>query len=261
MAMQAGEAGPLVVVGSGELLVVALTLVGVVVLAAAGAVLLTRRRRRPQDDLQRDLREQRQDIERREHRIAEREQRLDHESVELEARAVQVADAEEERRVALELVAGLSADEARARLLESLESDAKRAAAISARAFERAAEDEAEVRARRILATAIQRLASEQTSESVVSLVSLPSDDMKGRIIGREGRNIRAFEQVTGVNLVIDDTPEAVLLSCFDPIRREVARVTLEELILDGRIHPSRVEEVHQRSAVEVEQLVGRRGR
>ena len=111
-----------------------------------------------------------------------------------------------------------------------------------------------------MLATAIQRLATEQTSESVASLVSLPSDDMKGRIIGREGRNIRSFEQITGVNLVIDDTPGAVLLSCFDPVRREVARLSLEELLADGRIHPTRIEEVHERSILEVERLCVRAG-
>ncbi len=116
------------------------------------------------------------------------------------------------------------------------------------------------MRAKRMLATAIQRLASEQTGESVVSVVQLPAEDMKGRIIGREGRNIRSFEQVTGVNLVIDDTPGAVILSCFDPVRREVARLTLEELIGDGRIHPSRIEEVHERSVVEVDRLCVRAG-
>ena len=107
---------------------------------------------------------------------------------------------------------------------------------------------------------AIQRVASEQTAESVVSVLHLPSDDMKGRIIGREGRNIRAFETVTGVNLIIDDTPEAVLLSCFDPVRREVGRITLEKLVLDGRIHPHRIEEIYERSVAEVEQLCARAG-
>ncbi len=103
-------------------------------------------------------------------------------------------------------------------------------------------------------------MASEQTAESVVSVLHLPGDEMKGRIIGREGRNIRAFESVTGVNLIIDDTPEAVLLSCFDPVRREVGRLTLEELVLDGRIHPPRIEEIHERSKAEVEQLCIRAG-
>jgi ribonuclease Y len=131
---------------------------------------------------------------------------------------------------------------------------------VLARDIERAARDEAETKARRLLATVVQRLASEQTTESTVSVVHLPSDDMKGRIIGREGRNIRAFEQITGVNLVIDDTPEAVLLSCFDPVRREVGRLTLEALVADGRIHPSRIEEVHERSLSEVEELCHRAG-
>ena len=107
---------------------------------------------------------------------------------------------------------------------------------------------------------AIQRVATEQTSESVVSVLHLPGDEMKGRIIGREGRNIRAFESVTGVNLIIDDTPEAVLLSCFDPVRREVGRLTLERLVLDGRIHPQRIEEAYERSKAEVEQLCVRAG-
>ncbi len=128
------------------------------------------------------------------------------------------------------------------------------------RDIERAAAEQAEDRARAVLATAIQRLASEQTSESVVAAVHLPSDDMKGRVIGREGRNIRAFEQVTGVNVVIDDTPETVLLSCFDPVRREVARLTLEELVADGRIHPTRIEEVHARSVKAVEATCLRAG-
>jgi len=126
--------------------------------------------------------------------------------------------------------------------------------------IEREATERGEERARRILTTVIQRLASEQTAESVVSVVHLPGDDMKGRIIGREGRNIRAFEQTTGVNLIIDDTPEAVLLSCFDPVRRETARFTLEELVADGRIHPSRIEEVHDRSRAEIERLCTRAG-
>jgi ribonuclease Y len=128
------------------------------------------------------------------------------------------------------------------------------------RDIEKAAHDEGETRAKRILATVIQRLAAEQTSEAVVSSVHLPSDDMKGRIIGREGRNIRAFEQVTGVNLIIDDTPDTVLLSCFDPVRREAARLTLEELLADGRIHPARIEEVHERSDAEVDRACQRAG-
>jgi ribonuclease Y len=258
-----------------DLLVALLAIVVVIAATTLGVTLVTRHRsaRRAQD-LHRDLQDQRQDIERREHRLAEREDRLDAESRHLEERAHQLTEVEaeldqrradlldiaEERRRTLEQVAGLTAEDARARLVESIENDAKRAAAIISRDIERAAHDEAEDRAKRILSTVIQRLASEQTSESVVSVVHLPSDDMKGRVIGREGRNIRAFEQITGVNLIIDDTPEAVLLSCFDPVRREVGRLALEELVADGRIHPSRIEEVHQRCGLEVDRMCMRAG-
>src|SRR6476661_3058059 len=258
--------------GASELLLGGLVVL-VLVLAVVGFVLIRRPGERERG-LHADLHEQRQDIERREHRVSEREQRLDNETrtldertreiaeqqAALEAREAGLADLDAERLAVLERAAGLSAEDARAELVESIERDAKRSAALMARDIERTAVEEAEVRARRTLATVIQRLASEQTGESVVTSVRLPSDDMKGRIIGREGRNIRSFEQVTGVNLVIDDTPGAVLLSCFDPIRREVARLALEELIGDGRIHPSRIEEVHERSAVEVERLCVRAG-
>ena len=122
-------------------------------------------------------------------------------------------------------------------MVESIEGQAKREAALLVRDIEADARNTAEQRARHIVVDAIQRVASEQTAESVVSVLHLPGDEMKGRIIGREGRNIRAFESVTGVNLIIDDTPEAVLLSCFDPVRREIGRLTLEKLVLDGRIH------------------------
>jgi ribonuclease Y len=258
-----------------ELLILVL---GAVALMAVGTVafLLVHRNRstRREHDLHQDLQEQRQDIERREHRLGEREERLDLEQRHLEERSQQLAEAEatlearraelldleEERRRVLERVAGLTAEDARTQLVETIEADAKRTAAILARDIERAAQDEAETRARRILSTTIQRLASEQTAESVVSSVPLPSDDMKGRVIGREGRNIRSFEQITGVNLIVDDTPEAVLLSCFDPVRREVGRLTLEELVADGRIHPTRIEEVHRRSEEEVERLCLRAG-
>ncbi len=159
-----------------------------------------------------------------------------------------------------EQVAGLTAAEARAELVKDAEAQAKRDAALIVRDIEAAARNEGEDRARRIVTLAIQRVASEQTAESVVSVLHLPSDDMKGRIIGREGRNIRAYEAVTGVNVVIDDTPEAVLLSCFDPVRREVGRVTLEALVLDGRIHPQRIEEEYERAKLAVEALCVRAG-
>jgi ribonuclease Y len=160
----------------------------------------------------------------------------------------------------LEQAAGLTADQAKAELVGAIESQAKREAAIIVRETENQARRDGDERARRIITLAIQRLASEQTSESVVSVLHLPGEEMKGRIIGREGRNIRAFESVTGVNLIIDDTPEAVLLSCFDPVRREVGRLTLERLVLDGRIHPQRIEEAYERSRTEVEQLCVRAG-
>ena len=214
-----------------------------------------------------DLRELHAALERREHRLVEREERLDAEARSLEDRGHQVAaaeagiaakkaelqDVEEERRLLLERTAGLSAEVAKAELIAGIEHQAKRDAVVITRNLERAAQQDGEARARKIITLAVQRLASEQTSESVVSVLHLPSDEMKGRIIGREGRNIRTFESVTGVNLIIDDTPEAVLLSCFDPVRREVARVTLEALVLDGRIHPQRIEDVHERSKGEVD--------
>jgi ribonuclease Y len=224
--------------------------------------------------LKTELRELRSDLERRERRLADREARVDDEQRRVDARdreltaleadlakrRAELEDVAEERRLVLERTAGLTAEDAKAELISTIENQAKREAAIVVRDIERAATEEGEKRARNIVTTAIQRIASEQTAESVVSVLHLPSDEMKGRIIGREGRNIRAFETVTGVNLIIDDTPEAVLLSCFDPVRREVARVALEKLVLDGRIHPHRIEEVYERSLSEVEQLCLRAG-
>ena len=221
-----------------------------------------------------ELRELRLDLERREHRLAEREERLDAEQGRLEQRdrelaaveaeidrkRAELSDVEEERRLILERTAGMTATDAKSELVRSIENQAKREAAVIVRDIENEARTQGGERARKIITLAIQRLASEQTAESVVSVLHLPSDDMKGRIIGREGRNIRAFESVTGVNLIIDDTPEAVLLSCFDPVRREVGRLTLEALVLDGRIHPHRIEEVHERSKAEVDHLCIRAG-
>ncbi len=161
----------------------------------------------------------------------------------------------------LERAAGLTAEQAKGELISGIESQAKREAAVTVRDIESNARKDGDKRARKIVTLAIQRIASEQTSESVVSVLHLPGDEMKGRIIGREGRNIRAFESVTGVNLIIDDTPEAVLLSCFDPVRREVGRLTLERLVLDGRIHPQRIEgRPTSRSKADVEQLCVRAG-
>jgi ribonuclease Y len=207
------------------------------------------------------------ELERREHRAAEREDRLDARQAQLDDRSRDLAAAEvalaarqvaldrleDDRRHVLEQAAGLTAEQARSELVAAVEHQAKRDAAVVVREIEAKAQAEGEALAREIVAGAIQRLATEQTTESVVSVLHLPADDMKGRIIGREGRNIRAFEQTTGVNLIIDDTPEAVLLSCFDPVRRETARVALEALVLDGRIHPQRIEDAYDKACGEVE--------
>jgi ribonuclease Y len=166
-----------------------------------------------------------------------------------------------EQVAALERISGLTADQAKVELLASVESTARRDAASLVRKIEAEAHAEGTDRARAIVVEAVQRVASEQTSETVVSVLHLPSDEMKGRIIGREGRNIRAFESVTGVNVIIDDTPEAVLLSCFDPVRREVGRITLEKLVLDGRIHPHRIEEIYETAKTEVDELCFRAAR
>ena len=216
----------------------------------------------------------RADLERREARLAEREGRLDGELRKLEQRSTELdevrtgldaqraelARLDDERREVLERAAGLTAEQAKTELVATIGNQAKREAVLIVREAETQARRDGEERARRIVTLAIQRVASEQTSESVVSVLHLPGEEMKGRIIGREGRNIRAFESVTGVNLIIDDTPEAVLLSCFDPVRREVGRLALEKLVLDGRIHPQRIEEAYERSKAEVEQLCVRAG-
>ena len=221
-----------------------------------------------------EMRQLRGDLERREQRIGEREQRLDDEGRRLEARgraleerrneldeqAKALAQAGAQAGKELERVAGLTAEQAKAELVATVENQAKREAAVTVRDLEAAAKLEADKRARKIVTLAIQRVAVEQTSESVVSVMHLPGDEMKGRIIGREGRNIRAFESVTGVNLIIDDTPEAVLLSCFDPVRREIGRLTLERLVSDGRIHPQRIEEAYERGKAEIEQICRRAG-
>jgi len=214
-----------------------------------------------------EVRELRSDLERRELRLADREQRLDTELRRIEARSQALDDLKHEidrAEVALhselERVSGLTAEQAKAELVTTIENQAKREAALIVRDIEHEARSEGDKRARKIVTLAIQRVAAEQTSESVVSVLHLPGDEMKGRIIGREGRNIRAFESVTGVNLIIDDTPEAVLLSCFDPVRREIGRLTLESLVADGRIHPQRIEDAYERGRAEIEQLCKRAG-
>jgi ribonuclease Y len=217
-----------------------------------------------------------------ESRLDAREDRLDQRAAELQSQADQLAALREDleqhqrelaaeradlagqaalQRRELERVAGLSAEEAKAELLAGIEAGARREAALLVRTIENEARAEGTERARQVVVEAVQRVASAQTTETVVSVLHLPGEEMKGRIIGREGRNIRSFEAVTGVNVLIDDTPEAVLLSCFDPVRREIGRLTLEKLILDGRIHPHRIEEAYEQSVVEVDELCLRAAR
>jgi ribonucrease Y len=225
-------------------------------------------------DAEDDVRSRREEIARLETRISgtedelrSRRERLDTRASELEERdrkltfvREQLEHASDQHRTQLERIAGMTSSEARDQLVGQIVDDAKRSAMAQVREIEQRAREEGEERARKVLTIAIQRVASEQTAESTVSVFALPSEDMKGRIIGREGRNIRAFEATTGVNIIIDDTPEAVVLSSFDPVRREAARMTLEKLVQDGRIHPARIEEVHERSLAEMEERVRRAG-
>jgi ribonuclease Y len=186
------------------------------------------------------------DLKRLEQDLARREEAVERRGGELEGLV-------REQTQRLERISGLSPEEARAQLIATIESEARAQAARRATEIRDAAQRNAERDARKIIATAIQRYAGDQVSESTVSVVHLPSDDMKGRIIGREGRNIRSFETITGVDVIIDDTPEAVILSAFDPVRREVARLALDRLVADGRIHPARIEEVVGKVRDEVE--------
>jgi ribonuclease Y len=194
-----------------------------------------------------------QDLRAREQALAAREQAVAAET----ARAEQLVA---ERQRELQRVAGLTADEARELLLRQLEADARRDCANLVKRLEAEARETAAVRAQQIIADAIQRSAAEHTIETTVSVVDLPSDDLKGRIIGREGRNIRALETATGVELIVDDTPGAIILSSFDPLRREVARQAIARLIADGRIHPARIEEVVEKVKAEMDQTVHREG-
>jgi ribonucrease Y len=217
-----------------------------------------------------DIRAERDAVVRRESLVAEREARaaeaqnaiddraarVDALEAEARSRSAELEEAHAEAQHELERVAGLTREKALAEVMEIAEHDARLRASSIARDIEQEARATAERQASEIIVTAMQRLATEQTAASVVTAVDLPNEDMKGRIIGREGRNIRTFEQVTGVNVLIDDTPGSVLLSSFDPVRREIARVALEELIADGRIHPQRIEEAFERSRVTVDERI-----
>lgn len=213
-------------------------------------------RRLELSNLESRLGQREETLEQRASNLAQREKLLIDRESELTVSRGDLERLKEEARFRLERLSGIDVNTAKAEMLGQVEDEARREAMIVVRDLEVKAREEADRRARRILATAIQRLASEVVAESTVSVIQLPSDDMKGRIIGREGRNIRHLESVTGTNLIVDDTPEAVSVSSFDPVRREVARLTLEKLVADGRIHPASIEEAHEKAKAEVEQSI-----
>ncbi|MHB8961169.1 MAG: ribonuclease Y [Candidatus Limnocylindrales bacterium] len=229
---------------------------------------------RLQREAEEEARAKRSELQGLERRLLNRDEQLDQRADLLEEKARKINDREreiekqreelgrlnQERVVALERVSGLSAEDAKGILLEAIRDEAEHDAVKLARSIERRARDEAQDKAREIIVTAMQRVAADHTAEHTVTVVHLPSDEMKGRIIGREGRNIRALEQATGVDLIIDDTPETVVLSGFDPVRREVARLALTKLIADGRIHPGRIEEVVNKARAEVDLVIRQAG-
>ncbi len=229
---------------------------------------------RLQRDLDEEGRQKRADLTALERRLLQRDEQLDQRTDmleersrklmlkegELEGQREQLAQARQEHLASLEQVSRMSVDEAKSVLLEQVREEAEHDAVRLARAIERSARDGAEEKARDVVVTAIQRVMVDHTAEMTVTVVPIPSDEMKGRIIGREGRNIRALEQATGIDLIIDDTPESVLISGFDPVRREVARLALTKLIADGRIHPGRIEDVVTKSKAEVDLLIRQSG-
>ncbi len=221
-------------------------------------------------DLERENRERRSELQQSEKRITQKEESLDRKSESLERKEeslygklkeieqakVEIVTVLDKQRGELERLSGLTVDEAKALILRQVEDEVKHESAIMIKDIENQAKEEAEKRARNIVSLAIQRTAADHVAETTVSVVNLPNDEMKGRIIGREGRNIRALETLTGIDLIIDDTPEAVILSGFDPIRREIARIALEKLISDGRIHPARIEEMVEKARKEVDTII-----
>ena len=225
-------------------------------------------------DAEREINERRKEIQRQEKRIQQREETIEKKVDSLEKKeeaAIQKNKAADERLAEaenikqsqfemLEKISGLTAEQAKSYILNTLDNELVHEKAVKIMDFEQKTREESEKKAREIISLAIQRVAADHVSESTVSVVPLPSDEMKGRIIGREGRNIRAIETLTGVDLIIDDTPEAITLSCFEPVRREIARVTLEKLISDGRIHPARIEEMYEKARREVEATIKSEG-
>lgn len=221
---------------------------------------------RSRNEAERDIKERRVEISKQEHRLQQKEENLDRKTdilekkteainekvAELEAQQQEVASLKRSQLEMLEKISGFSIDDAKAYLIANVREDATHEMAQAVRDIEQRAKDEADERAREIIATAIQRCAADHSSEITVSVVPLPNDEMKGRIIGREGRNIRSIETLTGCDLIIDDTPETITVSGFDPVRREIARMALEKLIVDGRIHPARIEEMVAKAQREV---------
>ena len=229
---------------------------------------------RMKNEADREVKERRSEVQRQEHRLQQKEENLDKkiDNLEKKEEAVQRRQAEADERLQeveqikksqfemLEKVSGFSKEQAKDYMLQMLENELTHEKALKITQYEQQLKEESDEKAREILSTAIQRCASDHVAEVTVSVVPLPNDEMKGRIIGREGRNIRTLETLTGVDLIIDDTPEAITLSCFDPVRREVARLTLEKLIIDGRIHPARIEEMVEKSRREVDQIIKQEG-
>ena len=226
------------------------------------------------NELDREIKDRRAEVQRYERRVINKEENLDKKSEALEKREVSIASKEEniKKRIQetealyqkeleeLERISGYTSEQAKEFLLKTVEEDVKHDTARMIKEMEAQAKDEANKKAKEYIVTAIQKCAADHVSESTISVVQLPSDEMKGRIIGREGRNIRTLETMTGVDLIIDDTPEAVVLSSFDPVRREVARIALEKLIVDGRIHPARIEEMVEKAQREVETTIREEG-
>ncbi len=221
-----------------------------------------------------EVKERRNELSRQERRIAQKEENLDKKTdnlerkeqsynqkiKNLEAKEAEIAEIREQQMALVEKISGLTAEEARELLLKNIEETTRHEAAVMVKEIEQEAKDNAERNAKNIVALSIQKVAADHVAETTVSVVSLPNDEMKGRIIGREGRNIRTLETLTGVDFIIDDTPEAVIVSSFDPIRREVARLALDKLIVDGRIHPARIEETVEKSRREVEAIIKQEG-